>query len=104
DKKLIIDEVKKLSEFLNNTDDVITFNILGDGSLKNDLKYYFEENVNNINIEIKFKGWVSDKEELKYNIINSDIVIGLGRLSLDSHKIGTSVIVLGSQNYRSEER
>lgn len=99
DKKLIIDEVKKLSEFLNNTDDVITFNILGDGSLKNDLKYYFEENVNNINIEIKFKGWVSDKEELKSHIINSDIVIGPGRVAIDSHKIGTPVIVLGSQNY-----
>lgn len=99
DKKRIIDEVMKLPDYLNETDEAIDFDVIGDGSLAKELMNHFEAHVKNTNVRINHLGWISDKEELKKHIIGSDLIIGPGRVAIDAYTLCTPVIVVGSQNY-----
>jgi len=99
DKSLIVEKIKNLKEFLVNTTYKITFNIIGEGSLKYDLIKFFSEHITNKNIEVNFIGWVSDKNVLKSYILKCDLVIGPGRVAIDALTLKRPVIVVGSQNY-----
>lgn len=99
DKSYIIDEVKKLSTYLNEFNQKITLNIIGDGSLRESFISFLIEEIQNEKVKINDIGWVADEEQLKDYIINSDIVIGPGRVAIDAFTLHSPVIVVGSQNY-----
>lgn len=100
DKKLIIDEFKKLIPFLNTIESDIQLNIIGDGQLKNEFIEYLKRNIYNRHVEINLIGWIKDKVILKELIEESYIIIGPGRVAIDSYTLGRQVIVVGSQNYQ----
>jgi len=100
DKKLILDEFQKIIPKINNSSTKIKINIIGDGTLREEFmnKLYF--NIDNELIELSYIGWVKDKTTLKEYIEKSDIVIGPGRVAIDSLTLGVPVLVVGSQNYQ----
>lgn len=100
DKKLIIDEFLKIIPLVNTMSIPIKINIIGDGLLKLDFLQKLKDNIKNDLIEINYVGWIDDNKELKKYIEDSDIVVGPGRVAIDSFTLGIPVIVVGSQNYQ----
>lgn len=100
DKKLILDEFLKIIPILNNSNLAIKINIIGEGSLREGFINHLNENITNSSVMVDYIGWIDDENELKKYIVNSDIVVGPGRVAIDSFTLGTPVIVVGSQNYQ----
>lgn len=100
DKKLIIDEFYKLISLLNSFEKPITINIIGEGSLRHEFLNNLKTKIYNRLVNINYVGWMNDKKELKEKILESTVVIGPGRVAIDSLTLGIPVIVVGSQNYQ----
>lgn len=100
DKKLIMDEVKKLTPYLNTITIPIRLRIVGDGVLKDEFISFLENNITNSVVQVEYVGWVAEWKKLKQLIQESFIVIGPGRVAIDSYTLGSQVIVVGSQNYQ----
>jgi glycosyltransferase involved in cell wall biosynthesis len=99
DKENIIDEVKKLTDYFNQTHEKVHFDIIGEGSLKENLIEYLNEQIESKRVKVNSIDWISDKKKLKKHIVQSDVVIGPGRVAIDAYTLRTPVIVVGSQNY-----
>lgn len=99
DKELILNEVKKIIPSLNEYKGSLAFNVIGDGSLKDEFEKYFKSNINNNNIKINFVGWVSEDDILRNYYVDSDLIIGPGRIIIDSFTLNRAAIVIGSKLY-----
>lgn len=99
DKELIIEKLKEIVPILNNYEDKLIFNIIGDGTLKDDFEAYLNGNVNNKNVEIIFKGWISNDNDLLEAYNKSDLIIGPGRVVIDAYTLNIPALVIGSKAY-----
>ncbi|MFD2830005.1 glycosyltransferase family 4 protein [Corticicoccus populi] len=99
DKTNIIEEAEKLAPYLNETDQTINFNVIGEGSLREKFITHLNHEIQNEKVKINDIGWISDKNELKTYMQNSDIIIGPGRVAIDAFTLRIPVIVVGSGNY-----
>ena len=100
DKKLIIEEFDKLIPYLNNLQLPLKINIIGDGTLKDKFMKKLKKNIVNQAIKVEFIGWVQDKERLKEFMTESTLIIGAGRVAIDSLTLNRPVIVVGAKNYQ----
>src|SRR5699024_6564073 len=59
-----------------------------------------KKNIVNQAIKVEFIGWVQDKERLKEFMTESTLIIGAGRVAIDSLMLNRPVIVVGAKNYQ----
>lgn len=99
DKQFILDIfLIALKHLKKNTNYSITFDIIGNGTLKDKFINECETILKDSDHKINFMGWLMDYE-LKEAYLNCDIIMAPGRSAIESMACGKPTIAVGSKKY-----
>jgi glycosyltransferase involved in cell wall biosynthesis len=98
DKEFIINIFYKALKFTSNHySNKVTWTIVGDGTLKEEMKTEVAK-ITNGQQRVEFVGWKEDTD-LRDSYLESDIVLAPGRCALEAMSCRKPVIALGSKGY-----
>jgi len=98
DKEFIINIFYKALTFTRDKfAEKVSWTIVGDGTLKEEMKQKVEE-ISSGEHFVNFVGW-KENNELLMEYMNSDLIIAPGRSALEGMSCGKPVIALGSKGY-----
>lgn len=99
DKEFILQIFYKAIEYTgNHHKNKVRWTIVGDGSIREEVKRKVSEILTENGHEVNFVGWKTGEDLLRY-YINSDIVMAPGRCALEAMSCGKPVIAIGSKVY-----